>query len=108
GGGRERHRPHRGRRAPRFVPRGRQERVISTQRPIHPAAPNGGERPPGKWAELKTALRNRRARRDLVAGLAFLAPSLLVLVLFVYFPIVWAFGISFTNWQAGVSATNFV
>lgn len=82
--------------------------MISTRRPTRPAEPEGGERPPSPWAELKSAVRNRRARRDMVAGLAFLAPSLLVLILFVYFPIVWAFGISFTNWQAGVSATNFV
>ncbi len=41
-------------------------------------------------------------------ALSFLAPSLLVLIAFVYFPILWAFGISFTNWQAGSSSTSFV
>jgi len=83
--------------------------MISTERPNPREGDVGaGGRRWQPWRDLGAALRNRRLRRDMVAGLAFLAPSLVVLVVFVYFPIVWSFGISFTNWQAGTSVTEFV
>lgn len=44
----------------------------------------------------------------MLMALSFLAPSLLVVAAFIYFPILWAFGISFTNWQSGSSTTSFV
>jgi multiple sugar transport system permease protein len=53
-------------------------------------------------------LRHPRRRRELVAAGLFLGPAMLVLLIFVYFPIVWAFGISFTNWQAGGVPGRFV
>ncbi len=63
----------------------------------------------GPLAELKLFLAKPNLRRQMWTALLFLAPSLVVLVVFVYFPILWAFGISFTNWQAGAArATSFV
>lgn len=64
--------------------------------------------PRGPLPELVHALRNAKRRRDFLTALLFLSPSLLVLVVFVYFPIVWAFGISLTGWQAGSSPANWV
>ncbi len=70
-------------------------------------APAG--RPGNPFAEIGLYLRKPNLRRDLLAAALFLAPSLAVLLVFVYMPILWAFGISFTNWQAGASrATSFV
>src|SRR5690606_28490601 len=61
------------------------------------------------FAELRHYLRKPNLRREMLAAAVFLAPSLLVLLVFIYVPILWAFGISFTNWQAGTSrATTFV
>ncbi|MCC6311519.1 MAG: sugar ABC transporter permease [Trueperaceae bacterium] len=63
----------------------------------------------GTWvADLAPYFRKPNSRQEMLMALSFLAPSLLVLVAFVYFPIVWAFGISFTNWQAGAGTTSFV
>lgn len=69
----------------------------------------------GPLAELKAFARTPRLRREMLTAAAFLAPSLLVIVVFVYVPILWAFGISFTDWQAGslraaafVGAKNYV
>ena len=55
------------------------------------------------FLELVRYVRNPRLRREMLAALAFLAPSLLVIVVFVYLPILWALGISFTDWQAGTT-----
>ncbi len=64
---------------------------------------------PGPLAELRLFLAKPNLRRQMWTALLFLAPSLLVLIVFVYFPILWAFGISFTNWQAGAArVTSFV
>lgn len=63
----------------------------------------------GAWAsEIAPFFHRPNSRREMLMALSFLAPSLLVLIAFVYFPILWAFGISFTNWQAGSATTSFV
>ncbi len=59
-------------------------------------------------AELSPYFRKPTSRREMLLAFVFLAPSLLVLAAFVYFPIAWAFGISFTNWQVGGATTSFV
>jgi len=47
-------------------------------------------------------------RRNLVAGLTFLAPSLFILIVFVYLPIAWAFKLSFSSWEARSTADTFI
>lgn len=59
-------------------------------------------------AELKTTLRKPLRRRDLFAGLAYLAPSLIILLVFVYIPVLTAFGISLTSWQARSTSAEFI
>lgn len=46
------------------------------------------------------ALRKPRVRRDMFAGLAMLAPSGIVLLVFVIIPVIMAFYLSFTSWEA--------
>lgn len=57
-----------------------------------------------RWQESKDALaetwRKPLKRRDLFTGLAFLAPSLIILLVFVILPVLWAFQLSFTSWEA--------
>lgn len=47
-------------------------------------------------------------RRNLVAGLTMLAPSLLVLLIFVILPVVAAFYLSLTSWQARSVGAEFI
>jgi len=47
-------------------------------------------------------------RRNLVAGLAMLAPSLLVLLVFVILPVLAAFYLSLTSWQARSVGAEFI
>ena len=57
---------------------------------------------------LIAALRNPRARRDLFSGLAFLAPSALVLLVFVILPVIMALYLSFTAWEARSTGGSFI
>jgi multiple sugar transport system permease protein len=58
--------------------------------------------------DLKRYWKKPLLRSDLLAGLAFLAPSLIVLLIFVYLPIIWSFNISFTSWESRSTADAFV
>jgi len=58
--------------------------------------------------ELKYYWTKPLLRNDLFAGIAFLAPSLIVLLIFVYLPIIWSFNISFTSWEARSTSDAFV
>lgn len=58
--------------------------------------------------ELKTTLRKPLRRRDFFAGLAYLAPSLIILLVFVYIPVVSALGISLTSWEARSTSAEFI
>lgn len=58
--------------------------------------------------DLRPYFRKPSNRREMLLAFAFLAPSLLALAVFIYIPIAWAFGISFTNWQVGTGTTSFV
>jgi ABC-type sugar transport system permease subunit len=68
----------------------------------------------GPIAELKAVWRNPLRREDMLIGLLFLAPSLLVLVGFTLLPVLAAFGLSFTNWVVRfiepqwVGVTNYI
>ncbi|MDF1521405.1 MAG: sugar ABC transporter permease [Trueperaceae bacterium] len=79
--------------------------MIAGGRLPHAALGDGGEK---GWTALVAFLRHPRRRRDLIAAALFLGPALIVLLTFVYFPIVWAFGISFTDWQSGGAPARFV
>jgi ABC-type sugar transport system permease subunit len=57
---------------------------------------------------LKEYLRIPLKRRDLIAGFAFLAPSLIILLVFVLIPVLWAFNLSFTEWQARSTGDAYV
>jgi len=57
---------------------------------------------------LKLFWRKPLNRRELAAGLIFLAPSLIILILFIFLPVFWAFRLSFTSWEARSTANAFV
>ena len=60
------------------------------------------------WENLTDAWRKPNRRRDMLSGLAFLSPSLIILVIFVIIPVLWAFRLSFTSWEARSTAQEFI
>jgi multiple sugar transport system permease protein len=58
--------------------------------------------------QLKFYARNPLRRKDWIAGLTYLAPSLIVLLVFVFFPLFWAFRISFTSWEVRSTPDTFI
>jgi ABC-type sugar transport system permease subunit len=65
-----------------------------------------------RWRQSLAALRGAFAtplrRSDFFSGLAYLAPSLIVLLIFVYIPVVTALGISLTSWEARSTSAEFI
>ena len=61
-----------------------------------------------RWRGLVEVWRKPNRRRDLLSGLAFLSPSLIILMIFVIIPVAWAFQLSFTSWEARSTAQEFV
>lgn len=59
-------------------------------------------------SELKQQVVNPRRRGEMLAGLAFLSPSLLIILVFIYLPIAWAFNLSMTSWEARSTPDAFV
>ena len=49
-----------------------------------------------------------RHREEMLASLSMLAPSLLVLLIFVILPVAMAFGLSFTRWELRSTARSFI
>ena len=49
-----------------------------------------------------------RHREEMLASLSMLAPSLLVLLIFVILPVAMAFGLSFTRWELRSTAPSFI
>ena len=60
------------------------------------------------WGNLVDAWRKPNRRREMLSGLAFLSPSLIFLIVFVIIPVVWAFRLSFTSWEARSTAQEFI
>jgi multiple sugar transport system permease protein len=54
------------------------------------------------------AWRNPTVRRDMLSGLAFLAPSAIILLIFVIIPVLMAFYLSFTAWEARSTEGSFI
>ena len=52
--------------------------------------------------------RNPSVRRDIFTGLAFLAPSAIILLVFVIIPVAMAFYLSFTAWEARSTEGSFI
>lgn len=57
---------------------------------------------------FRTYWRKPHNRRELTAGLSFLAPSMIILIVFVFIPVLWAFRLSFTSWEARSTADSFI
>lgn len=59
-------------------------------------------------AEARAAFANPLRRADFFAGLAYLAPSLIILLIFTYIPVAAALGISLTSWEARSTSAEFI
>jgi len=57
---------------------------------------------------LFTVWRKPQTRRDLLSGLAYLAPSMIVLLVFVILPVLTALFLSFTSWEARSTDAAFI
>jgi multiple sugar transport system permease protein len=58
--------------------------------------------------DLRIALATPLRRADFFAGLAYLAPSLIIILIFIYIPVATALGISFTSWEARSTSAEFI
>jgi multiple sugar transport system permease protein len=59
-------------------------------------------------ADIRNAFATPLRRSDFFSGLLYLAPSLIVLLIFVYIPVVTALGISLTSWEARSTSAAFI
>lgn len=75
---------------------------------IHSEKPSWRQRILASKNELVNTWRTPLKRHDMFTGLAFLAPSLLILLVFVILPVLWAFQLSFTKWEARSTGQAFV
>ncbi len=85
-----------------------------TRKSLVPLADGVSAGPSGTVPEVTTASHLRRRYRDLPVGLAYLAPSLLVFSVFVFFPLFFTAYLSLTRWnmispdRALVGAENYL